>query len=313
MPKFIITICTAKRPKMLSAALDSLAKLSFPDGGALCLLIIENDSHARSADVIETFKKISPFPVAHAVEPKIGIPFARNRALEEALALGADWIAMIDDDELVEADWLVTLYNGSSAFNAEVATGPVKQIADGAPPLWWKPVADSRDVTGELRRDAYTNNVLFSSRLVAKDGLNLRFDVRFMYGAEDLDFFRRAYDRGVRIVSVAEAAVIEVVPAARLVLKRYLERNSMIAASNSFFRVVHHGRIKAFQSRLPGIIRRLFTGLLLIIVGAIVWLFARTLGEKMVVKGASGLAKAIGSFSGLFGRASNYYARVDGA
>jgi len=313
MPKFIITICTAKRPKMLSAALGSLTKLSIPVGATFCILVIENDSHARSADVVDTFRKASPFLVAHAVEPKIGIPFARNRALEEALALGADWIAMIDDDELVEANWLVALYNACLAFNAEVATGPVKQITDGAPPPWWKPVADSRDVTGELRRDAYTNNVLFSSRLAAKDGLNLKFDVRFMYGAEDLDFFRRAYDKGVRIVSVADAAVIEVVPAARLILKRYLERNSMIAASNSFFRVVHQGRIKAFQSRIPGIIRRLLTGLLLIVIGTIIWLFARTLGERLVVKGASGLAKAIGSFSGLVGRASNYYTRVDGA
>ena len=313
LPIFAVTVCTAKRGKMLCSALQSLTNLSVPDGGSIWIVVVENDSHGQSLKVVEDFQKKSPFPIGYFIESKVGIPFARNRVLAEAVADGVDWIAMIDDDERAPRDWLVTLHKACLAFDADVATGPIEQIAVGTPPHWWKPITDSRNVTGNLRRDAYTNNVLFRSRLVTSDGLNLKFDPRFMHGAEDIDFFRRAYDKGVRIVSVAEAKVIEDVPEARLIWKRYLQRNYIIAASNSFFRVVHDGRAKATIDRLPGIIRRLLIGLLFIIAGSCLWPFARAVGEKVATKGASSFVKALGSFSGLIGKTLSYYNKIDGA
>lgn len=313
MTHFTVTICTAKRPNMFSVALQSLVKLSVPEGGTLSIAVIENDQTSQSLGVVEEIRKSSPIPVIYYLEPDIGIPQARNRSIEAAIAENADWIAMIDDDEYAEPDWLLQLYNACVRFNADVATGPVRQICDGTPPHWWKPVADSRNVTGELRRDAYTNNVLFHSRLVAADGFALRFDLRFTFGADDIDFFRRAYEKGARIVSVAEAKVVETVPASRLVLGRYLKRNYMVAGSNSYFGVMHDGRAKTVRRRLPGIVRRLFIGSALVVSGACIWPVVRLAGEKAMFKGASSLAKASGSLSGMFGRTSDYYRNIDGA
>ncbi len=298
---------------MLSAALEGLVKLSIPQGGTLSIAVIENDRTSQSLGVVEEIRKSSPIPVVYYLETNIGIPQARNRSIEAAIAEKADWIAMIDDDEYAEPDWLLKLYNACLRFNADVATGPVKQVSDGEAPHWWKPVADSRKVTGELRRDAYTNNVLFHSRLVAQDGFGLRFDLRFTFGADDIDFFRRAYEKGARIVSVAEAPVVETVPASRLVLGRYLRRNYMVAGSNSFFGVMHDGRAKTVRRRLPGIVRRLFVGSALVVSGACIWPVIRVAGEKAMFKGASSLAKASGSLSGLFGKTSDYYRNIDGA
>ncbi len=313
MTHFTVTICTAKRPKMLSVALQGLVKLSVPEDGTLSVAVIENDRTSQSLGVVEEIRKSSPVPVLYYLETDVGIPQARNRSIEAAIAEKADWIAMIDDDEYAEPDWLLKLYKACLQFNADVATGPVKQVSDGAPPHWWKPVADSRNVTGELRRDAYTNNVLFNSRLVTQDGFGLRFDIRFMFGADDIDFFRRAYEKGARIVSVAEAPVVETVPASRLVLGRYLKRNYMVAGSNSFFGVMHDGRAKAARKRLPGIARRLVVGSVLVVSGACIWPVVRVAGEKAMFKGASSLAKASGSLSGLFGKTSDYYRNIDGA
>jgi succinoglycan biosynthesis protein ExoM len=313
MPHFIVTICTARRPQMLLVALKSLVKLSVPEGGTLSVAVIENDLTAQSLSVIEEIRKFSLVPVSYYLESKMGIPEARNRSIEAALSERADWVAMIDDDEYVEPDWLLLLYNGCLRYKADVATGPVRQISDGIPPHWWKPVADSRNKTGELRRDAYTNNVLFHSRLIALGGLGLKFDLRFTSGADDIDFFRRAHERGARIVSVAEAIAVETVPASRLVLGRYLKRNFMVAGSNSFFGVLHDGRAKAIRRRLPGIVRRMAVGSTLVVSGACVWPIARVAGEKAIFRGASSLAKASGSLSGLFGRSSNYYHNIDGA
>src|SRR5262249_23872041 len=156
----------------------------------------------------------------------------------------------------------------------------VVQVSEGTPPHWWKPVADSRNVTGEMRRDAYTNNVLFNSRLVAPEGLGLRFDLRFTFGADDIDFFKRAHAKGARIVSVAEAKVVETVPASRLLLGRFLKRNYMIANSNAYVGVINEGRGNAVRKRLSGIVRRLFVGTLLIISGGCIWPIMRVTGEK---------------------------------
>jgi len=312
MTRFIVTICTAKRPQMLSVALASLTKLTIPKDGTLSIAVIENDLTSQSLGIVEEVRKSSPVPIVYDLEKDIGIPQVRNRSIAVAIEQNADWIAMIDDDERVEPDWLLLLYNACIQFDADVATGPVRQVTEGPPPHWWKSVADSRKVTGEFRRDAYTNNVLFHSRLVTQDKLGLRFDPRFTFGADDIDFFRRAYEKGARIVSVAEAYVTETVPASRLVLSRYLARNYMIASSNSYFGAVHDGWARALRKRLPAIVRRATLGSAMTILGACIWPVVRRPGEKMMFKGASSLAKASGSLSGLFGSKSDYYRKIDG-
>lgn len=310
MIHFVVAICTAKRPKMLAAALKSLINLSVPQNGKLTILIVENDDHATSSDVVEELRPTSPFPIIFFVEPKIGIPFARNRTLEEAVAIDADWIALVDDDEIVPQHWLVTLHAGCLRYSADVATGPVEQVVE-SPPNWWRPISDSRKVTGVMRADAYTNNVLFAAQIAGRRGLNLRFDTRFTSGGEDVDFFRRASARGARIVTVAEAKVIEIVPATRLVLRRHLQRNYMIAQSTSLARVNHQGRLKTVIDRLPGVLRRLLVSPLLIVTGFFVWPIVHDAGEKIAVRGLSSLVKALGTLSGLFGIRSNYYNRID--
>ncbi len=313
MPNFVATICTAKRPQMLATALNSLADLLVPDNSIFSIVVIENDRDGKSLDIVERIQKTCPYQIAYYREPRIGIPFARNRAISAAISGGADWIAMIDDDESVPRDWLSTLYSACLRFGADVATGPVEQIVTGNPPFWWKPISNSRFVTGEFRHVAYTNNVLFSSRLVAGGGLDLKFDPRFIKGAEDIDFFKRAHDQGVRIVTVKEAKAIEVVPSSRLLLSRHFQRHYMVAASNSFFRVIHHGTMKAASNRLPSIIRRLLVGSLLVLAGGLLWAVARGPSRNAMIKGTSSIFKALGSFSGLFGNGSNYYSRIDGA
>ncbi len=313
MAHFTIAVCTAKRPQMLSKTLESLGRLSVPPGATLSIVVVENDCEQHALAVVERTRASSPFPIRYFLESKIGIPHARNRAVEAAIAENADWIAMLDDDEHVEPDWLVRLFEGGVRFDADVTTGPVKQVADATPPHWWKPLSQTRRITGEVRRDAYTNNELFNSRLVASDGLALRFDHRLTFGAEDVDFFRRAHEKGARIVFVAEASVIETVPASRLTLRRILERTYMVASAASFLDVIRDGRAKTWGKRLPHGLRRICVGLVLVVAGACLWPLRRLAGERTMLKGMISVTKAWGSLSGLIGATSDYYRRVDGA
>ena len=176
---FTIALCTAKRPNLLAIALQSLVTLSPPPDSTVSIVVIENDSEARSLQIIEEVRRATSIPIKHYLETKIGIPHARNRCLNAAIAENADWVAMIDDDERASPNWLADLYNACLKYNADVATGPLRQEFEIPPPHWWSQPAEPTKPTGSLKRDAYTNNVLFHSRLIAADGLNLRFDERF--------------------------------------------------------------------------------------------------------------------------------------
>jgi succinoglycan biosynthesis protein ExoM len=313
MTHFIVAICTAKRPAMLAATLESIVNLAVPNGGTLSVVIIENDRAPRSRDVVERIQAMTHVPLKYYLEPKIGIPYARNRSVVAALAEDADWIAMIDDDETAEPDWLVQLYDACKTYETDVATGSVRQIPEVPPPHWWKPLSSLGKPTGFLRRDAYTNNVLFHSKLIRADGFALRFDDRLTFGADDVDFFRRANTKGARIVTVADAVVTESVPASRLSLHRVLKRTFMVSAANAFLGVLRDGRTSTILTRVPSIIRRFVVGVFLLGAGLPVLLIERIEGEKMLFKGASSLTKACGSMYGLIGGTSSYYSTVDGA
>jgi succinoglycan biosynthesis protein ExoM len=310
---FTITLCTAKRPNLLAIALQSLVTLSIPPDSTVSIIVIENDSETRSLEIVEEARGATSIPIKYYLETKIGIPHARNRCLAAAIAEKADWVAMIDDDERASPEWLVDLYNACLKYSADVSTGPLRQEFEIPPPHWWTQPAEPTKPTGTMKRDAYTNNVLFHRRLIAADGLNLKFDERFMAGAEDIDFFRRAHAKGARIVFVAEAGLTEIIPASRLTLSRALKRVHMVAASNAFWGVIREGRAKSLIRRLPAVVRRIFVGIALLIGGACMWLAARRTGEKVMFKGSSSITKAWGALSGLAGTRSNYYRTIDGS
>ncbi len=282
MQHFTVSICTAKRPVMLHSALSSIRDLSVPLDSTLSVVVIENDSECRSKDIVDTIFRSTKIPVRYISEPRIGIPFARNRAIEAALVGYADWIAMLDDDERVQPDWLVQLHAACQKFDAKVASGPVLQVFDVAPPHWWKSISQSSHITGSRLRVAYTNNVLFHSSLVKadRDGLNLRFDERFIFGAEDEDFFQRAHLGGVKMVWAEEALVVEQVPASRVCLRRALDRALMIGASGTLLKVIRKGRRKTWINTFPHVLRRLLLGVFYVFGGLLIWPANRLEGKR---------------------------------
>src|SRR5436190_17703176 len=94
-----IAVCTAARPKMLRACLDSIISQDPPPDSEIDVLVIDNNKTPDARPVTESVAAAHPYVIRYVHEPEPGIPLARNRAVHESLALGADWIAFIDDDE----------------------------------------------------------------------------------------------------------------------------------------------------------------------------------------------------------------------
>ena len=311
--KLVIAVCTAQRPKMLHACLSSLEKMIRPDGMELAVVVVENDPepYFSGQKAVDTKAQFS-IPVFFYHERRRGIPFARNKALEAALEHSPAWIALIDDDERAEADWIEKLLAACTKHDAEVANGPVRRIYEKPAPHWWKSQLLKPRPTGTIITEAPTNNVLLGARVVARDGLGLRFDERLTFGSEDIDFFRRTHAAGVKMIWVDDAFVEEDIPASRVTTGRLLSRMHMAATSGAFNIVLREGRLKAALHFVPKSFRRMFFGSLATIVGLMLRPFANKRGEKLFYYGLIRLMKGSGNLRGLMGRAHNYYDVIDG-
>ncbi len=122
LPSLTVAICTKDRPENLARCLKSLLNLQKPGSGAsYCFEILVVDN--APADE-RTKELVASLPSVHYVrEPKPGLNFARNRALQEATA---EILAFLDDDVTVDRRWLAGLMEAwvenpdAAAFTGQV-------------------------------------------------------------------------------------------------------------------------------------------------------------------------------------------------
>ena len=214
----------------------SLLAQQVPDFACVTILVVENDVEPAAQALVERMALQSPFACHYVQEISPGVSNARNRALDEALVIGCDWLAFIDDDEVAEPSWLECLLRVAYQFRAEVVRGPVVYCFPAADR--WAHLRDSSDKQrlrpeGQPIYEGATNNVLIAARLFAADGLALRFELALNFtGGEDKLFFMQAFQAGVTAVLSPGAVVQETVPLSRCSL-RMLYRDKARLAANS--------------------------------------------------------------------------------
>ncbi|MDI6797055.1 MAG: glycosyltransferase, partial [Desulfatibacillaceae bacterium] len=135
-PAFCVAICTTGRAgDMLVRAVESVfTQDAGPD--SLEVLVVDNSAQDEKGAKIKNL--LAPWPSVRIVqEPAVGLSFARNRALDKALA---PVVVFIDDDAKMEAGYLKRLakvFSGSPLPAA--AGGPVLVGWNNPPPPWWEP------------------------------------------------------------------------------------------------------------------------------------------------------------------------------
>lgn len=127
-----VTICTWNRSGLLARTLDRFCHLRRPAGAEWRLLVVNNNSTDRTADVLESFA--DRLPLRWVVERQPGLSNARNRAIAE---VNADYLVWTDDDVLVAPEWL-SAYARAFRDRPEAAFfgGPVDPWFEGDPPAW---------------------------------------------------------------------------------------------------------------------------------------------------------------------------------
>lgn len=229
-PLIAVCIPTYRRNDLLRSCLDAAASLACPAGFDVTILVCDNDEGGGARAVVDDLRRRSHYAVHYRVEPRRGLASVRNRLLDDAIALGADWVAFVDDDERPGHGWLVSHLDNLRQRGAQVATGPVLSADRDERPI----APGKRRETGTEPRYVACNNVVFDSRLAV--GQRLRFDPRFDFiGGEDFEFFDRSRRLGNRHVWVAEAPVYETIPPDRLTWG-YLFKRHFSGAVNSIVR-----------------------------------------------------------------------------
>ncbi|CDM94122.1 MAG: glycosyltransferase [Limnospira sp. PMC 1291.21] len=296
-----ISICVAtyKRSDDLKRLLNSLEKLTFHqiNEPEIEIVIVDNDASGSAQIIIDEVAPSFKYPLRYDIETQTGVSYARNRTIINSSDL-ADFIAIIDDDEMADENWLENLLIVQEKYEADVVTGPVIPYFENSVdvPDWIEKgqfLEPRRYPTGSVMDVAYTGNVLVRSQLVKQ--LETVFDERLaMQGSEDTHLFMRLYKQGAKIVWADEAIVRERIPESRMSLMWLLERSYWGWSSRSLFERELYPSLY-----LQGI--RFLKGCVLIMIGLVSIPIALLQGQYAVNRALLSIWRGAGTISGLLG------------
>jgi glycosyltransferase involved in cell wall biosynthesis len=291
MTHVAICVATFGRPDLLRPCLTSIIEsVVCVTRYRVTIIVVDNHESVAVEPLLRDLSGVHDLELVLCHEPRPGIPFARNKALVEALARDADFIAFIDDDEVADCEWFDQIMTTVDQDGVDVVSGVVFLKGDRLIPKYPKRSAE--------RDRAETDNVVFRSWLARA----LRFDESFAYcGGSDNLFFRQAYELGARIRTCESAIVTESLPPARRSWIWRVKRQWRYGiVSTMIEKRLQRGR-KPAQIWLLGIIQ--------MPLGFAQWLIEFLLRRELGMRGLDRFVRGAGMLAGLVGLRYDEYKR----
>ena len=241
-----VCVCTYLRTAHLKKCLISLINQNTPKDASYAITVIDNDKNQSAESIVSDLKTQSEVTIRYVCEQQKGIPFARNRALDESLKLNFDYIAFIDDDEYASCSWLSTLFTYLSSYSDPVVIHGrvVPRFPEDTPRHMCDSYSTKKERrTGTKLNTCATNNVIFPTIILKK--LKLHFDISAPFaGGTDTKFFFEVNKQGVLIYECAEAIVYETVFPNRLKMSWIMHRKYRTGITTAWVRM-REGRTKS--------------------------------------------------------------------
>jgi glycosyltransferase involved in cell wall biosynthesis len=134
MTDFTVAICTYNGARRLPALLNGLRAQSLGTAITWEVIVIDNNSTDATPELIHQMQTDwrSDVPLRYSLEPRQGLGFARQRAVE--LATGT-LVGFLDDDNIPASDWVEQAYQfGQAHPQAAVYAGKIHGLYEVPPP-----------------------------------------------------------------------------------------------------------------------------------------------------------------------------------
>lgn len=261
----VVTIPTFRRPAHLLRTLESVHNQQ--TALRVAIIVMENEAQDRAgaqaaSPLFAAGERTGLVIIAH----DRGNCNAYNAGWVTALAKfeNALFIAVIDDDELADPQWIEQLTACQKIHNVAFVGGPQLPVFEGNPPQKWRkhPVFTPHyGATGPVDILYSSGNLLLTTdvlRTMPRPFLDLAFNFT---GGGDADFMRRAKAEGYTFAWCKEAAVRETIPENRVTrawitsralrngqLSALIEHRARQGTSGARFKTIAHSLVLALAS-----------------------------------------------------------------
>ena len=177
-----------------------------------------------------------------------GVSVVRNDIISHALNVfpALQWIALQDDDEEADENWLNALVQAGMTYGADMAGGYTMAVLHSTPWLTALALSGKRNIKdGPVSALDGTCNLLISSSFL-KSLTRAPFDPAYgKTGGEDYEFFRYARTINARMIWTNEAKINEEIVVDRLSSRYMLARQFRVGAYMANIDMIYDKRFKA--------------------------------------------------------------------
>ncbi len=237
------------------------------------------------------------FPLSCVIEPRRGHTYAYNRAFGLACRAvsSPDYVAVLDDDEYPDPNWLSGMIRAALDYGVDIVGGPVSPVFD-QPDHWLAKsglFAPVRFATGRVPMIYGAGNMLIR-RAVLEQYLDEPFLHDFAFtGGSDFDFFWRCRIDGRSFAWADTAEVFETTPPARTTVGYLLRRKFRNGTEATRLE-------RKFLNSVTGAARRWYTGLGLLGIGLLSLPLAVLRGRAAIMDSLIRAARGAGRIAAEF-------------
>ena len=222
-----LIICTYNREKYIGPLLDSIAKNDYPTSDYE-IVLVDNNCTDNTRGVCEQFATTHPeITLRYVVETEQGLSAARNKGIKEAKG---DIIIYVDDDALVDADYIRIYAEHFAAYPETMAAGgPIEPLYETEEPKWMSPYTKALltawmnygDKVREYPNGRYPGGGNAAYRKVVFDKVGL-FNTELgrkgtaLLASEEKDIFDKMKALGMLVLYLPTPVLHHIIPQAKL-------------------------------------------------------------------------------------------------
>jgi glycosyltransferase involved in cell wall biosynthesis len=217
-------ICTYNREKYIYECLSRLAKNTAKEDWEI-VLVNNNSTDGTAAECERFVADYKPTNYRYFVETQQGLSYARNRGVAEAKG---DWLVFLDDDALVESDYITNLQRNIAEHpETKAFGGAIEPFFEGETPSWLSPwsmmFVSAIDLGNRVRTFAANQYPVGANMGILKEAIKRvgLFNTSLgrvgdnLLGGEEKDIFNRLRAQGMPILYFPDIKVKHCIPAKR--------------------------------------------------------------------------------------------------